>query len=128
MERGKEERLQDEGVGLYPEQRRTGSLGYFGNAGLDCESWQSRNCEPFDEDTARACSQLAHNPTDADIFGSEDITSAMPVSGSVLVPLASRAYQAPQVLQAQGAAAAQAERACQSARRRWVYLSQLCPR
>ena len=122
MERLKEERLQAEGVGLCPEQRRTGSLGYFGNTGLDCESWQSRNCEPFDEETVRACSQLAHNPTDADIFGSEDMTSAMPVSGSASALLASRAYQAPQ------AAAAQAEQVCQSARRRWVYLSQLCPR
>ena len=128
MERLKEERLQAEGVGLYPEQRRTGSLGYFGNAGSDCESWQSRNCEPFDEETVRACSQLAHNPTDADIFGSEGITSAMPVSGSVLVPLASRACQAPRVLLVQRAAAAQAEQVCQSARRQWVYLSQLCPR
>jgi hypothetical protein len=40
--------------GSYPEQRNTGSRGYFGNALCVCESSQSRNCEPLADSILRA--------------------------------------------------------------------------
>jgi hypothetical protein len=50
------------GFGEWPEQRRTGSRGYLGKLGSDCDSWQSRNCEPLAEEITRACTQFAQSP------------------------------------------------------------------
>jgi len=51
------------GFGVCPEQRRTGRRGYFGKLGWDCDSWQSRNCEPLAEEITRACTQFAQSPS-----------------------------------------------------------------
>jgi len=48
--------------GLYPEQEKTGSRGYFAKRESVVESSQRKNTEPLADSTRRALQQLAQRP------------------------------------------------------------------